>query len=237
MLDALRISTFKPLSDSFGLTDRPRLTPGKTLADSASPTDAITAKGFVKGLADAAGVPDHTAFAVSKLLVDAFTSSDRPYITAGKTLASAFGLTDAQTVNLQKVIHDSVSLVETFYAVLVFIRDVDDTITPTDRPYITVTKAPFSESVSVSDAYNHLPIKVLSDAVAMDDGASVGDGSTFFMQKNVNNVVWSVDMAALQTGKALSDSVGTSESGLVLAQNYCDITYFLEDYVGASSIF
>jgi len=47
----------------------------------------------------------------------------------------------------------------------------------------------------------------------------------------------SSDAKALTVGKSLSDTTTSSDSGTVLSQGYCDITYFLEDYVGYSTTF
>ena len=45
------------------------------------------------------------------------------------------------------------------------------------------------------------------------------------------------DQAVLTAGKGLSNSVATADSGSVLKQDYCDITYFSDDYVGAKYTF
>jgi hypothetical protein len=45
------------------------------------------------------------------------------------------------------------------------------------------------------------------------------------------------DSAAIAAGKALIDSTSASDAGILISQDYCDITYFAEDYVGTSRTF
>jgi hypothetical protein len=55
--------------------------------------------------------------------------------------------------------------------------------------------------------------------------------------KNTTNTVGITDAAALQLGISLSEAPAATDSGLIVSQGYCDITYFAEDYVGESRTF
>lgn len=236
MLDAVKITAYKALQDSQGLSDNAILAATKRLADSFAFSD-YAKRDTEKLLTDSVGQTELLRYVLAKLLADSFGTNDAAAKTASKALGDAFGLTDQQTFNVGKVIADSVSFTETLYRVLIFIRNVADSLVIADAVSKLITKAPFEESVSVSDASTAQAIKVLNDSVAMDDGTSVGDGSTYFFTKNINNVVFATELIANLFSKPLTDSVGLSESGLVRAQSYCDISYFDADYVGASSIF
>lgn len=237
VLDQKSITTGKRLADTQSMGDATFKTPGKKLADSAAPADARPVFDTSKALKDLAPMLDARALVIANILADAFSTSDQPYKVASKPLADAFGFTDAQTVQAQKLIQDSVSFVEAVSAVRAFMRVFSETATPTDFVGKAVVKAPFTESVAATDARDVLPLKRIFDGVAMDDGTSVGDGSTYSIQKLVNNIAFATDASARQNTKPLKDTFGVSEAGLVSAQNFSDITYFAEDFVGASSSF
>jgi hypothetical protein len=46
-----------------------------------------------------------------------------------------------------------------------------------------------------------------------------------------------VDATSLSPEKAIADMIELADAGSLVAQNYCDITYFAEDYVGESRTF
>lgn len=237
VLDQTAIDFQKRLFDSQSIEDKAVLAPEKRLFDSFGSADSAPTFDVAKALRTSQLVLDKAALSVANILADAFATSDDPYKTAGKALASEFDLTDAQTVEAQKLIQDSISFVETVSAVRAFLRVFDETVTPLELVAKTVTKPPFTEQVSVSDARDVLPIKNIFDAVAMDDGTSIGDGSTYFFQKQLNNVVFLNESDAFALSKPVADQFGFAESGLISAQGYCDITYFAADYVGISSSF
>ena len=236
MVDAKSIVFSKPLSDLQPVFDLPQKEPRKAVADQAALSDA-KAFAFSKAVSDQAVMLDPMARQVAKILADSFATSDSPAKTASKALASAFGLTDAQTVQAQKLIADSVSFVEAVSAVRTFVRAFSDSIAPLEVVAKTLVKPPFVEQISVADARDVLPLKNLSDAVAIDDGAAIGDGSTYFFEKYLNNVAFTGDSDAFFLSKAASEQFGLSDSGQIVSQGYCDITYFAGDYVGISSSF
>jgi hypothetical protein len=237
VLDQTAIDFHKRLVDSQSAEDKAVLASEKPLFDSFGSADSAPTFDVTKALSTSQLVLDKATLSVASILADAFASSDDPYKTAGKALASEFGLTDAQTVEAQKLILDSVSFVENVIAVRAFLRVFAETVTPLDVVAKTVTKPPFTEQISVADVRDVLPVKNIFDAVAMDDGTSIGDGSTYFFQKYLNNVVLLSDADSIQTVKPVADQFALAESGLVSMQGYCDITYFAEDYVGTSSSF
>jgi hypothetical protein len=237
VLDQKSITFSKQLADVQALADAVFKASAKQVADSFSPADAAPRLTPLKAVSDSVAMSDATTRAVARVLAEAFATSDQPFKTAGMALASQFGLTDAQTVQAQKLIQDSVSFVEALIAVRTFVREFNEAVTPSDLPAKTVTKSPFIELISVDDAGDVLPIKNIFDAVAMDDGTSIGDGSTYFFQKYLNNVALLSDADSIQTVKPVADQFALADSGLVSMQGYCDITYFAEYYVGTSSSF
>ena len=236
MLDSTSIAFSKSLSDSQSIDDQAYKQPGKSLASSVGSVDSESYE-LLKALFDQATALDATALQIAKILADAYEVSDQPALTASKVLASDFGLTDAQTVQAQKVIDDSITFVEVVIAVRTFVRQFDEAIDPLEVFAQVFVKAPFTEDLLAEDASNILSFKNLADGVAIDDGAAVGDGSTYFFEKSLNNVAFADDAEAFTLSKPLTEQLDLTESGLVVMQGYCDLTYFAEDYVGVSSSF
>jgi hypothetical protein len=246
---------------------------------------ALDELGFNKKVRDAVTVADAKAFALSSPKTEIVVVSD--------TTRSA----------VTKVLAHSVSMADVINIVKTTLRTVNDTVTVAT----TTTKHAFKNlqhTVVSSDAVSRAVNKVLADAFSMNDGADVGDGSTYSFQKYINNVasiedarffdiaktltdelgvedsialeavkaladafsassatftsfskaladtLTAADVAAVASTKLLSDTAGTAdsavrsttkavadsfgftESGSVISQGYCDLTYFEADYVG-----
>ena len=76
-------------------------------------------------------------------------------------------------------------------------------------------------------------MKTLSISLEKADTVSFIDSpaNDFFKQITPDSIAFS-DQIVKNPGKELSDSAAPDDTGWLIAQNYCDITYFLEDYVG-----
>jgi hypothetical protein len=246
---------------------------------------ALDELGWYKKVRDVVSATDVKTFALSSLKTDAMAASDSAIRTVTKRLAHSVTVADV------------ISIVKTT------LRTGNDTVTADT----TTTKHAFKNlqhTVVSSDAVSRAVSKVLADAFAMNDGADVGDGSTYSFQKFSNNVasvedarffaiaktltdqlgvsddvaieaaksladafgassatftsfskaladtLTAADVAAVASTKLLSDTAGTAdsavrsttkavadsfgftESGSVISQGYCDLTYFEADYVG-----
>lgn len=148
----------------------------------------------------------------------------------------SFGLADATTASVTKVLSNSVSITETFVATLIFIRNFSDAVTVSEVYAATITKA-LLDFASVSDAAAHTLTKSLSSGVAMNDSFDAGDGAVFVFTKDVSNIVFTDDSRVLSTDKLIGDMIEPVDTGMLTVQNYCDITYFAADYVGVSQTF
>jgi hypothetical protein len=236
VVDVASKSVQKPLADVQAVADRIANELRKLNADSFLLTDALT-RSHQKSLSETQAVTDALAKLLARPASDSFAATDAPSLAPRKTLASAFGLTDSSVQAALKGLSDSVSTTEAFEAVLVFIRNAANSVDATDDSSILFLPGTFAELIAAADLSLIDFSKSVADAVSMDDGTSVGDGSTYFFQKNLHNVAFASDASAHSVSKASTDQFTTSESGLVSAQGYCDITYFAEDYVGVSTTF
>jgi hypothetical protein len=166
-------------------------------------------------------VSDAVALAVAKKFAD---------------IVDATTTVDDLTLQVVKGLNDSVSFTEVFAAVRVFIREFADSVAPTDRPYKTTSK-PFADTYSISDVARPALTKRVFDGVGINDLLGATDGSVFVFAKNVANVVFAVDTKVFSHNKPFGDMIGASDEGSLVSQNYCDPTYFAEDYVGESRTF
>ena len=174
--------------------------------------------GQFKYLTDLFSVTDTTSFSTSKIAdVDTFTTVDDTTRSTGK------GLSDSATIG------DSV------LTVLIFIRDFTDTASPTDAKTLLVSPA-YSDTFTTSETVARSLSKTLTDSFALND-LSDAAGPTWSFSDFTNNVVSTSDSTTVTNTKGLSDSLSSSDSGTLISQGYCDITYFAEDYVGESRTF
>jgi hypothetical protein len=91
-----------------------------------------------------------------------------------------------------------------------------DSFSISDNTYLTPSKVFDTDSFYLEDAITAINVdKVISDSVTMLDSV----------------------VAVLVFFRGLTETLFTSDSGLLVLQNYCDITYFATDYVGESRTF
>jgi hypothetical protein len=147
----------------------------------------------------------------------------------------AFATDDTFIFGFLPAYSDSVSLADTIVPVLVFIRDVTDTATITDSPEKLFSQ-PYFEIVTPSDSSSLSVTKIFADSFALND-LSDAAGPTMSFSDFTNNAVSATDASVFSSDKTLTDTFSASDSGTVTSQNYCDITYFLTDYVGESRTF
>jgi hypothetical protein len=172
-----------------------------------------------------------------RYLTDAFTVVDGMSFSLSKSLSDSFSVADAApTFVVGKVLADSVSFTELFSAILIFLRDFTDTQSFTDASSWTVDKA-LADTVTYTDTKSFVLTRTFTDGFAMNDSFDLGDGAVYSFTKSINNVVFLSDSFSQIITKTVADSVTMSDSGLGSMQNYCDITYFAEDYVGISFTF
>jgi hypothetical protein len=190
-----------------------------------------------KAIADEVGFVDLLFKLLAQASSDSVAPLDEQQFTLLKAAASDFTPTDLFAQSASKALTDSVSLTETFSKLLTYVRAASDEVSVTDQPVLLLISASLAELTPVSDVALVTFGKTLFDGVSMDDGTSVGDGSTYSLQKNLNNIVFMLDTEIRAVTKASAEQITAPDSGSVFATNYCDITYFAEAYVGVSTTF
>jgi hypothetical protein len=166
-----------------------------------------------------------------KYTTDIFSVADAASLSTSKVAdADAFTLSDSLALDTSKPLTDTTSLSDSVLTVLIFIRDFADTASPIDANTLLISPA-YSDAVTPSDTTALSLDKTLADSFALADLA------TQSFSRFTNDTVSASDSSVVSNDKGFSDSLSLSDSGTVISQDYCDITYFLTDYVGESRTF
>ena len=128
------------------------------------------------------------------------------------------------------------SLLDSLLATLIFLRDFSETQNAEDFFALSFSRS-ISEYVYSNDATQFSLAKTLTDGFAMNDSSEATDGITFSFAHGVENVVTSSDSSFRSFAKTKTDSVSIGDSGVLVQQDYIDLTYFAEDYVGVGYFF
>ena len=243
-LDSSTRTAIKGLSDTFSMVDSADITYsfGKVLYDYPVVTEALSYD-ISKPLA-----PD------SVYMVDNMDGNIEFQIV--KVINELQFIADQNNLIFGKAPADSISFTDSISAVLVYIRDVSDSLaTPTDLIAKTFSKTP-ADSILESDIF------VFDVTKSFLDSSSVLDTSykafeklilglaqdycdlSYFLQDYTLDVVpgdrlYTNDVVSkfVDYARQTNDNMTLSSSGSLLMQGYSDITYFLEDYVGSFRTF
>ena len=171
-----------------------------------------------------------------KYTTDVFSVADAAALNTGKTVdPDTFGLSDTYVLGTDKGLADSAPVTDSVVTVLIFIRDLADTVTPADAKSLLIAPA-YSDSISTTEAQVFSISKALADSFALNDLSDVA-GPTWDFSDYTNNAVSTSDSTVITQDKGYTDSLSTADSGTLISQGYCDLTYFAEDYVGYNFTF
>jgi hypothetical protein len=135
----------------------------------------------------------------------------------------------------EKYIADTFAMLDDVVAVRLFERSFADSLSIPDEPYKNITPADPGDLAATSDSSSLGTDKALSDAFGMIDNM---DGDIeYLLFKVTSESISSSDAQIIDFNPQKADNIATDSSGVLSMQDYCDITYFLEDYVGLSRTF
>ena len=212
----------KSLSDSTGAIDSTALGFGTAQSDSGSTSDQIYTFAIGKLIQDAPSVGEsifiETAF--NREHSDAFSAAESISFGTGKILTDAYGATDSESFQFGKALADSSAM--------------------TDAAVLTQNKT-LADSSGTSDNQNMDFHKFIDEITGVTDDldgeATAGDDQEMTFTKVRSDLATLVDLFSHSTGRALSDTIGSSDSGSLRSQGYCAFDYFEADYVGYSQSF
>lgn len=236
--DLVALTTTKALADTTnGFVDVATRSFTKVNPDSVTMTDDIDIDFFLqKLLSENQPLTDAKAYQLIKLLFDSLSPADAAQLTAVKNLADIVNTPVDSVVNtINKAIADSVTLTDVAQAFKVYIRSFSENVAVPDLYSAEFQAGTEQDSNTVSDSSSLVNNKNLSETLNLLDNMD-GDIEYVFV-KLVSELLVASDAQAVDFASNKSDNAVLSSSGLLLMQDYCDITYFLEDYVGVSRTF
>lgn len=245
----------KKLTDSVVALSRPFLSVDKApFVDATGETTDFSFRDTLLGKADSVGVTSATSFDITKPLTDAFSYAEFFASVVDKSLTDTTTATDAVALGVDKPTHeviyttehavydlgkalsDSVAFSDVVYAVRLFERTFEDALSAPDYQIWAVSKG-LADAVTTPEAVVFTHNKLLTDGFALNDLADIGDGITFLLVQNIANVALISDNSTRQLAKSRTETLSVTDSGSLVNQDYCDLTYFAEDYVGSSRSF
>jgi hypothetical protein len=161
--------------------------------------------------------------------------TDASIISVGKNLVDDINLQDqfSSEVTLNK--QESVSTVDS--AIFTAGLNKTDSVNLQDQVSVIAVSKQLDDTAEAVDLHSIAFTKFLTDIVSSSDTLA---GIVFTDEQDDSVVVDDfpvTDDPELTIGKNLLDTTTASDAGLLVMQDYCDITYFLEDYVGTSRTF
>lgn len=167
---------------------------------------------------------------------DTITETDATALAITKQLTDIAELAEQISIGTNKALSDSTALSDLFTLSTTFNRTFADTASFSDAATRSVSKV-LADSVTETDAATLAVAKLIADSLAIIDsvvGITFTDGEDDALAIDDLGIG---DDPEWNLGKNLSDTASTTDAGLLIMQDYCDITYFLEDYVGLSRTF
>jgi len=234
--DELAFSFSKKLADTAAGVDEVHLSVDKRVADMQPMADSVKHRS-IKKLADSYAAVDNAAFTLSKFYgVDQTTLSDAKSLVMSKAFTDTLGtpIDGIAGKVISKALADSISFTDSVEAHKLYIRAFTEMVSTPDS-YVAEVGTPESDLAIVSDMYGHILQKNFFESTVLIDNMD-GDIQYAFI-KVIGELVSMSDTKVIDFAANKSDNVTSSDGGVLSMQDYCDITYFLEDYVGISRTF
>lgn len=162
--------------------------------------------------------------------VESITLQDGTSFAFTKSPTESFVVLDGVAHQFSKPVSDSISLMDFAVTVLIFLRELSDTQSISDATALSFERL-FIEYVYAFDVATRFFEKSNADLM------SVADLLSMVVTKRHDSLTTIYDAEQKTFQKIKTDSVVTLDSGFVLQQNYIDLTYFAEDYVGVGYAF
>jgi len=232
-LDGTVLSTTKVLDDTPILQEFVGIDFDKQLADSFSMVDQVD-----------------IAYDIGKVFADAYTTIDTTTVTSGKGVADSVFMVDNMDGDIEFALIKTISELQfvTDSLLAVVGKQITDTFSGIDTASVTLGKV-FSDSVTESDSsvinfgknptdnvsLQEVLTRVLSKAFA--DSFTGIDTTAYAFAKVLTDISAITDQSTIASSLQKADNAVLDDAGLLVMQDYCDITYFLEDYVGQSRTF
>jgi hypothetical protein len=235
IVEAKAFNLERPASDEFGVDD------ASSREFSGAKTDSFSLDSFVSleaqpNKSESISVEDAVGKDAEKPLNDVALPTDDITYDAAKAIADSYLVEDLAALSVDRTAADQFS-VESFVSLEPEISK--DDLVSSDDNFLNreVEKVLFDDAASFFEEVTVAYGVDLFDGFGVNDAVGPGDGVEFLFDRSVANVVFADDFSTKLSEKNLGESVSATESGSLISQGYCDLSYFAEDFVGATRTF
>lgn len=237
-LDDAVLAFSKATVDALATIDAVSKGISRPIVDTQAIADGISHKSVGKHLADTQNSIDALHYSLTKLVSgDYATAIDAAKLYTVKVFADSLSppVDNITGKSFTKVLVDSLSFTDHVVANKLYIRAFSDNFSTPDAYLEEFISGVTAEIASASDVYGHVVTKNFLESVVLIDNM---DGDIqYSIIKLIGELLSISDGKVIDFATNKSDNVVSSDGGVLSMQDYCDITYFLEDYVGISRTF
>lgn len=241
LVSSARIDTsglFRFNAETIGIADSSVFTFSKPLTDSLAILDT-SALSFVPATKTDSVTPSDSSVRtpqLGKTETISVADTDVKAFTFG-AVTESIAASDSPALDFQTPVAETISFSDGILIAIVFVKDFFDTLTLSDTPALSFTPDTKAETITSADSSFYAFNQFLTEAFAMNDLADIGDGISFDFIDFTANVVTITEAAVISTAPSATDSFSLADAGVGRMQDYCDLTYFAEDYVGTQFTF
>ncbi|MFZ9326460.1 MAG: hypothetical protein ACO24H_03235 [Polynucleobacter sp.] len=252
-VEGIVVVSGKGLVDIVVPVDSTAFVTNKVLADTPVLQEFIGIS-FSRPVSDSFSMIDQAdiAYNIGKIFTDAYLLTDTATVTSGKGITDIVSMVDNMDGDIEFGLIKSISELQFVTESLVRAvgKPITDTFTGIDQPSLGISR-PVADSISFVDfvtitktlAIYKADIIALQEVfdLAVSKGISDSfagvDTTAYSFAKVLDDISTISDQTAIDSSLQKVDNAVLNDVGFVVIQDYCDITYFLEDYVGQSSHF
>tara|TARA_B110000211_G_scaffold198171_1_gene227970 strand:- start:690 stop:1337 length:648 start_codon:yes stop_codon:yes gene_type:complete len=178
-------------------------------------------------------------FLIFRFFFENLGLSDSESKALNKSVLDASALSDTATTDLSKIKSDQTATTDS--TVFDFGTAQNDSSQTSDAIDTFAIGKALQDSSSLSEVQTMNFHKFVEESTGVTDDldgeATTDDDQEMTFVKVRSNLATMVDAFAHSTGRGLSDTIGSSDSGSLRGQGYCAFDYFEADYVGYSQSF
>ena len=233
--ELVALQTTKTFFEAVSLLDEQVFEVNKGLSDSVGTTDTVDLLvTFIRDFADTFNISDVHALAVAKEAADLVATIDEQTLTISKLIPDGVAMNDLADIDDGIAFDFVASFTNVAFAAdatsLDNSKPLENTYTLADLASIEFSRAELDSAVPVDDV-------ALAIAAARTDEIVVSEVAAVSFARGVEDGISVSDVFTKDAGKGPQDSVSVDDAGSLIAQGYCDILYFAEDYVGEARTF
>lgn len=176
---------------------------------------------------------DLDPIALHRVLREKALASDALIRSIGKALTDVSVAQDAiAAFSVLKPFTETITAEDVIRVLIVVARPMSDAAIATDALAFGTTKAIEGDVAEAFDALSLAPGKRLAELAAATDTISTID-----LLRAMGDSATAVELRRIITAKPMQDTLAAGDAGLLKQHDYCDLTYFAEDYTGTTRSF